>query len=337
MTCKRNDKMPNVSFEELVGEIAKLKSKRVMISFHSLGDTDAIASAVGMSIVLHGSVIAAPDKATSNALRIMSKLGFDTSIIKESFVDDAEAVILVDVNNFENCGTFREKLSDFKGPVMVIDHHKKIEDKDNMRIFDEESYNSASSIVYDLLHSFNISINVQLAKLLSMGIISDSAEFKNAMPDTFIQLGELFNTAKTTYMDLLEEVEHISPASERIKTINDILASKSVVHGNLLFMYGNAHAYANLAADDAIKMGADVVIFKSISNNEVSLSSRLRPTLDKKYGIHLGSIMKELSSIIKGTGGGHPCAAGAYGPESSSSDEFIEKFISKILDKVGKA
>ncbi|MGC8538006.1 MAG: DHH family phosphoesterase [Candidatus Micrarchaeia archaeon] len=328
--------MPNVSFKDLRAELEGLSDKRVMVSFHSLGDTDAIASAIGIATILPGSVIAAPDKVTSNALRIMSKLGFDSTVIKDSFIDDADAIILVDVNNFENCGSFREKLGKFANPVIVIDHHRKIEDRSNMRIFDEESYNSASSIVYDLMRDFNISITQQLAKLIAMGIISDSAEFKNAMPDTFVQLGELFRLAKTTYIDLLEEVEHISPASERIKTINDILGAKAEVHGNLLFMYGDAHAYANLAADDAIKLGADVVIFRSVGNNEVSMSSRLRPTLDKKYSIHLGAIMKSLSPIIAGTGGGHPCAAGAYGPTIDKADEFMEQFISEIIEKVEK-
>ena len=328
--------MPNVSFKDLRAELAKLNGKRVMVSFHSLGDTDAIASAIGIATILPGSVIASPDKVTSNSLRIMSKLGFDSTIIKDSFMDDAEAIVLVDVNNFGNCGAFREKLDKFANTVIIIDHHKKIGNKPNMSIFDEESYNSASSIVYELLRDFNISIDQRLAKLIAMGIISDSAEFKNAMPDTFVQLGELFRLAKTTYMDLLEEVEHISPASERIKTINDILGAKAEVHSNLLFIYGNAHAYANLAADDAIKLGADVVIFRSASSNEVSISSRLRPTLDKRYGIHLGSIMKSLSNIIAGTGGGHPCAAGAYGPAIDKSDEFVERFIGEILEKVGK-
>lgn len=326
-----------MSFEELRKEIASLNGKRVMVSFHSLGDTDAIASAMGMAAMLPGSIISAPDKITPNALRIMVKLGFDSSVIKNSFMEDAEAIILVDVNNFENCGAFREKLEGFKGKVVIIDHHRKIEDQANMRIFDNEGFNSASSIVYDLMRTSSVDINAPLAKLIAMGIISDSAEFKNAMPDTFVQLGELFRMANTTYIDLLEEVEHISPASERLKTIGDILAAKAEVHSNLLFMYGHVHAYANLAADDAIKIGADVVIFESIGSNEVSLSSRLRPTLDERYGIHLGLIMKELSGIISGTGGGHPCAAGAYGPATDKGNEFIERFISKIIEKVEPA
>ena len=60
--------MPNVSFKELKAELAKLNGKRVMVSFHSLGDTDAIASAIGIATILPGSVIAAPDKVTSNSL-----------------------------------------------------------------------------------------------------------------------------------------------------------------------------------------------------------------------------------------------------------------------------
>ena len=89
---------------------------------------------------------------------------------------------------------------------------------------------------------------------------------------------------------------------------------------------------ANMDADDAIKVGADVSLFYSISSNEISFSARLRPLLDKERGIHLGKVMASLAPIIKGHGGGHPCAAGAYGRESDAAQEFVNSFISTVLN-----
>lgn len=147
-----------------------------------------------------------------------------------------------------------------------------------------------------------------------------------------MQLGELLAIAGTDYISLMTETGHISPAEERAKTVEDVMEAKVFVRNGLLFMHGACHAYANLAADDAIRIGADVALFHSLGR-EVSFSSRLRPTLDKKYNIHLGKIMKQLSPLIGGTGGGHPCAAGAYGSEGANASEFEERFIEAIAER----
>lgn len=316
-------------FKGIVSEIRARASGRTMVTFHSIGDTDCIASAVAISRAFPNSEVHTPDRLTANAERVLRKFGFDVDSIEKGFMEDAETVVLVDVNNFEGCGHFSAKLEAFKGKVLVVDHHTSYEDRENMSVFSDESYNSAASISYDILKELGIGVDPGLAKLLSMGIISDSAEFKNTTPRTFEQLGELFGIAKTSYIALITEAGHIAPPEEREKTITDVMNSRTFVRKGLLFMHGACHAFANLAADDAIRMGADVALFYAIGK-EVSFSSRLRPTLDRKYGIHLGRMMKQLSPLISGTGGGHPCAAGAYGTDSSGIREFEERFIEEI-------
>ncbi len=318
----------------VVSELKGISHGKVLLTFHSMGDTDAVSSAIALSLLFPNCVISTPDALTSNVLRIISKLGFEGRIRRGDFPEDIAAVVLLDVNNLEGCGKFRGRLESFKGRIIVIDHHMPFEDLANGCIFSDEGYNSSASIVYEILGAFGRVPDPSVAKLIAMGEISDSAEFKNATPKTFTQLGELFRIGKTDYITLLTEMEHISPASERIKTMNDILSSNASVVGDLLVVRGVAHAYANLAADTAIKAGADLALFYSISRQEVSFSARLRPTLDRKYSIHLGSVMKELSAIIKGTGGGHPCAAGAYGPGIDRCEEFQERFMEKLSSKV---
>lgn len=327
--------MPYVDFNAVVSEIRSRRATKTMLTFHSVGDTDAISSALALSRAFPNSAVCTPDKLTANAVRILAKLGFDAKDIRQEFIDDAETVVLVDVNNLEGCGHFHGALDKFEGKIIVVDHHRPVEDKANMLIFSNESYNSAASISYDILKELRISVDKRLAKLIALGILSDSAELKNTMPKTFEQLGELFGIAETDYITLITEMGHISPPEERIKTVIDITNSEIFVKGGLLFMQGLSHAYANLASDASIKIGADIALFHTIGR-EISFSARMRPTLDKKYGIHLGKTMKQLSSLINGTGGGHPCAAGAYGSNIEGTEEFIKRFIETITESTGK-
>ncbi len=322
--------MPVIDFSGLVSELAKIKDKRVMLTFHSIGDTDSLSSAIALSCIFKNSTIAAPDRLTRNAMRIMQKLGYGEGMVSYTFPSGMDAVIMLDVNNFEGCGGFRHELNGFGGKIIVIDHHKHVEDRQNMLIFSDESFNSAAGIVYQLLKGFGTRIGGALAELISIGIISDSAEFRNANSLAFEQLGELFRIAGTDYITLVAKLGHISPPEERLKTVSDIINSRAFMSNGLLFMEGECHAYANLAADSAIRIGADVALFYSIGG-EVSFSARLRPTLDKKYGIHMGEMMKELAPIIKGAGGGHPCAAGAYGPGGD-----VRMFVSGFMDGLAK-
>ncbi len=311
------------------------RDKRVLLTFHSFGDTDSVSSAVALSKYFGNSIVATPDIITANCGRIMKRLGLDPSRIKSTFDDKADIIFMLDVNNFEDCGSFRYKLEESKKPIVIIDHHSPKEiPNDNVHVMNDEGYNSAASIVYKLLGSLGADIDPVTAKMLLAGIISDSAELKNTTALTFIQIGELLKTAKTEYTQFLEEIAHVAEAEARAKTMEDVRRATMDIRDNMLFVYGSAHAHANLAADAAIKMGADVALFDTDNGKEFSVSARLRSPLDKKYGIHLGQIMKMLAPMIRGSGGGHPCAAGAYGPSGATAGNVTDRFIEEILRRV---
>ena len=278
--------------------------------------------------------IATPDIITANASRILQRLGFEYVNIGNKFDENADLVVLVDVNNFEDCGAFKNHLDGFKGKTVIIDHHapKEIQ-KENVFVFNDEGFNSAASIVFSLLRQMEQGIEGNVAMLLLAGIVSDSADLRNSTPDTFIQIGILLKIGGGDYVDLLEKMEHIADAAARAKTITDITNSRVEIVEGLLYVHGRAHAHANIAADAAIGIGADLALFISEEPKEIAFSARLRGPLDKRLGIHLGHIMKSLAPIIGGNGGGHPCAAGAYGPVESRGVEFEREFLAEIIKR----
>ena len=60
----------------------------------------------------------------------------------------------------------------------------------------------------------------------------------------------------------------------------------------------------------------------------------MQPYLDKKLGIHLGSLMQEAGSMLEGNGGGHPCAAGAYGPAKDNINIAANRILNSIRRKI---
>ena len=326
--------MKLLNFEALKFIAEENREKRVLITFHSIGDTDSVSSAVALSKYFKNSKIVTPDMITANAARLMKRFGFAPENITNIFDPKNDLVIMVDVNNFEDCGPFRYHLESFPGNILIVDHHalKEIE-KDTVNVFNDESFNSAASIVFRLLEALNYRLDKNASGMVLAGIISDSADLRNAAPATFVQIGVLLSNAGLEYTEMLEIMQHVAEPQARLRTIEDVVHSKKDIMGDMLFMTGRAHAHANLAADSAIKIGADVALFYSESEKEVSFSARLRSPLDRRLGIHLGVVMKQLAKTINGNGGGHPCAAGAYGPVAmlEKADEFTQNFIVEVM------
>ncbi len=324
--------MKKINLQALEFIVKENKDKNVVITFHSMGDSDAVSSAISLSGYFSNARVVTPDSITTNAGRILKTLGFNPNAITHDFDENVDMIVMVDVNNFEDCGTFRYKLEEFKKDILIIDHHApKDIATDNVSAFNDEHYNSACSIVYELLESLGMEVDDKIAMILLSGIISDSADLKNATAKTFIQIGQLLGIAKMDYYEFLDNMSHVSDPISRAKTFEDISKSTVEVIDDMLIVHGKAHSHANIAADYAIKIGADFALFYSENNTELSFSTRLRPPLDKKLGLHLGIMMKGVAKRLGGNGGGHPCAAGAYGPIGTDPKEIEELIISQVL------
>lgn len=298
-----------------------------------MGDRDGVGSAIALKSYLTNSTISTPDFITNSSRRMISELSKSVKIAS-LFPKDTDIVIVLDANNFEALGSFREKIEAFGKDVLFIDHHLDQHEEEALE-FSDEDYNSTASIIYDVLDKLGAMINNDAALALINGIISDSAEFHNMTAKTFRQLSELLEKTNLKYSEILFRFNEIVPVENRLNTLNDIKTAKTEVVKNYLLIYGKSSMHANIAADTAIKLGADAAIFWMINPNEVSISGRLKPSLDSKLSIHLGKVMREIAPIIKGNGGGHPSAAGAYGPKKENLQQAIDRILERIRQKLG--
>lgn len=323
--------MPNLKDIESLADFLRAHSEdKTMISFHSIGDMDSVASAYGLSRILKNSEIRTPDFITSNAKFALQEAGISFAETSNGFDSNAKMIALVDVNNFEDCSSFEEPLRKNSGKVLIIDHHAATEIPE-ATVFNDESYNSTASIIYELIKILGIECDRKMAEILAIGIYSDSAEFRNANSKSFIQIGELLEISQLSFQGLVEKLSKIAHPEAREKTIDELFSSETMIKKGMLFVKGSTSVHAGIAADDAIKIGADVALFYSQSEKEIAFSARCRPGLEVQMNMHLGKLMKALAGRIGGNGGGHPCAAGAYGPLKDGRDIFIKEFEEKVF------
>jgi nanoRNase/pAp phosphatase (c-di-AMP/oligoRNAs hydrolase) len=315
-----------LSFEKVCKAVLEAKGRRVAITFHAVGDRDGVGSAVALSEYFRDAVIVTPDFLTNNAKRMLAQAGYSKKIGSD-FPEDREVLIVTDANNLEVMGKFKSDISRFTGRIIFIDHHPAKDyglEKDAM-VFNDEGYNSASSIVYEILRKNNEKISKRGALLLLSGIIADSSDFQNATPQTFRQVSELLGIAETDYADVIEYFHQDINVRSRYQLMRDIFSAKTEIVGDYILMYGQTAGSASLAAETAINFGADGSVFWAERESDVSISARLRAPLDKRLGIHLGRTMQESGRNGGGSGGGHPCAAGAYGLRKDLGQKAAEE------------
>ncbi len=334
-----HDLVQVISFDQLLGLIKGYFNRDVLITFHSIGDRDAVGSAVALSEYMPHAVVATPDFLTNNARRMLSSVGYEKKI-SAKFVP-ADVVIVTDADNTSVLGPFSKDLLNFTGEVLFIDHHLRIDDintelprASKVYVFSDESFNSTCSIIFAALEKLGAKISKQAATLLINGMIADSADLQNASAYTFLQMSKLFEISGTTYAALQEQYHAYIPVSNRFMTMQDVKNASIENTGKYIIVYGKATEHANVAADTAMNMGADAAVFWSITESEASISARLRSPLDKQLKIHLGAFMQDIAKLLNGSGGGHACAAGAYGPEKDKVEEAARLVINKLKDKM---
>lgn len=326
--------MRKVAFKELCGILKEYKDRKVLLTFHSIGDRDGVGSAAALSSFFTNSIIATPDFITNNAKKMLEYVG-RFGRLETRFHEDSDLAVILDANTPDVLGEFKERLSKFNGSVLIVDHHAPHDDfNGDVSSFNDETYNSTASIVYDALKALGAEVPKDAAFLLLNGIIADSADLRNSSPKTFRQIADLLEISKVDYSFISEYFHANVPVNNRYETVEDICASKAEIVGDYVIMYGRARARANVAADAALNLGADAAVFWVTTEREASLSARLLSPLDKKLGIHLGLVIEGVAKTVGGTGGGHACAAGAYGPRREGAQDAGEEVVRKIKEKM---
>jgi nanoRNase/pAp phosphatase (c-di-AMP/oligoRNAs hydrolase) len=285
----------------------KIASKRIVITFHLLGDLDAVASAIALCRFLgKKAVIAAPDRPTAAARRLLEYTQTPCCPWGEISHSPSDFVIALDSSS-------PRLLPHLAGvrPDLMVDHHaRRGGELSAKKVINDPAASSTCEMLYFLLKPLD---RLSCISLL-IGMLADSAHFKYATPRTFLAASRLLERSNLSYSQLLALSEAPESLSERIEALRSCESVTADRMGEHIVAVATAKSHEAHFADLLIHMGADAA-FVGCEGEEGRISARMRKSL--KGILRLDSLMYEVGKAMKGSGGGHECAAGATGEKGT--------------------
>lgn len=284
--------------------------ENVIIVPHKNVDFDAIASAIGFSLIASkmkkNPYIVVDDNPCSidhGVQVIMDEAKKTCPIInRDKYLQmkkDNDLIVLVDVNK-KYLISLKDDIDD-NSRVMIIDHH----DSDENTVcadcdYIDTSMSSASEIVMKLLSIYRIKPNACVANYLLAGIYLDTNKFtKNVTPDTMsivtklLECGANMNRVTDLFTEDFNSDRRVQELVSKAKITNYSVAT-------IVANQENEYSREELAkaSDYLLKFGVDAAFaVGNIGDGTVAISAR------SKERVNVGEVMHELE------GGGNPFSA----------------------------
>jgi nanoRNase/pAp phosphatase (c-di-AMP/oligoRNAs hydrolase) len=284
-----------------------LKGRQPIITFHSLGDLDAVGSAIALQRFLgKRAIIAPPDRPNAASRKLLDYTETPTTLFSSLKLSPSCAIIVLDSSS-------PHLLSHLAGvqPDIIIDHHARFGGEISAK--KEINDPSASSTCEMLYFMLNPTDRISCIALL-LGIVSDSAFFRHASSRTFEAAGALLERCGLSYSQIAALSSTPETLDERIEALRSCQSVSSERLGEHIVATAMAKSHEAHFADVLVHLGADIA-FVGCLGEEARISARMRESL--KGRVRVDRIMFEVGKVLGGSGSGHELAAGASGsPEN---------------------
>ena len=314
---------------------ASRRVQRIVVLCHHHADPDAVGSSVVLADVLKQvgarSLAGASEAISLASQRVLEAFG------KEITLDpplDADLVVLVDTSSLEHLGKLGARLRQRAPKLVVIDHHRPVEEMKNLASFHlvREDVTSVSELILKLIEDLGIGLKPEQASLLLAGIISDTGHLRLANDRTFESINSLIK-AGADYRRVLEAIKPPEDISKRVAMLK--AAQRLEIHKiqDHLVVFSELGSFEGDAASMLARIGADVAVVGSEEKGGFRLCGRARQELIAITQLHLGEVMEELAKAFGGWGGGHAGAASMNGKGKLAD---VKKHLLKSLQKALK-
>lgn len=285
------------------------KCNVVGITFHVSPDGDSIGSALALALGLKKlnkkAYIICKDKIPNIFEFLPGSREIDGTHI--SITEDTECLVALDCGDIKRLnGDFNFDIKDYE--VLNIDHHLSNDMYGDVNFVNTKAC-AVGEIVYDILRTMDIELDIEIATCLYTSIITDcgSFSFSNTTSATHIIAGELIKTG----MDFNEIHRRVYNNKEfhKIKLLGKVINKMYLqLNNRLCVMELTKDMYNDFCNDisdtsDIISVGMDidsieVVAFFKEREDDVKVSLRAKNRIDvRKIAEYFG-------------GGGHTKAAG---------------------------
>jgi len=304
--------------KDLKKYLISLKNTPLIITFHSFGDIDSCTSALALKRFLGpAAIIALQDTINSQAKNVLKDYLKEFVKFKKAIKKFPNAkIIVLDCNE---PGMLKHNI---KQVDVLIDHHALQQKTIKSKYYwiDPEASSSAQMIA----QLIKPKKQPQIAKLLLLGIVNDSANFSHANYNTFLITGKLLKDNNIKFEDIEKELYYYDKLEKRLEIIKSFSAAKIYSQYGFIAMTAKVDRYETSIAENFIKVGVDVAFVASKKDKSTIIVARL----NKKNStfVDLSLLMGRVGQMFKGNGGGHPMAAAA------SFEITDDKTIDKILE-----
>lgn len=313
---------------------ASKRGQRILVLCHHNADPDAVGSSLALVDALKQLGAEARAGVSEGISRVSGSIL--KAAAREIAIDpplDADLIVLVDTSSFEHLGELGEEVKQKALELVLIDHHRPVEEmKQHAKYyFVREESASESELILELIHELGAELTPEMAFLLLAGIISDTGQFRFAKGATFEAANDLVK-AGADYSRVLEALRLPEDPSRRIAMLKAARRLRSYKISDRLVALSKLSSFEADAAAMLVRVGADVAVVGSQKRDKIRLCGRAREELIKGTQLHLGKLMSEMAKQFNGTGGGHAGAASMTGDgKLADANKYLLKTLQQML------
>ena len=293
---------------EKTSKLVSSLSGKTLVTFQSLADLDAVASAIAIS-----KIVPRPEIRSTGGMNAQSRavLGhFGLAIPQLESLKGYSNVVIVDACTADSLGAWGRQIEGFAGRKIIIDHHVHSGRMKADFVLEMPSRSSTCEIVLEILDSAKSKIDNSTALLLASGITSDTAFWKSANDSSFAAMARLLQLAgkgRKDYQKILTIINRPANPEMTRKIIECIGNASLVLKENLSVATSQSNAFHLQCAAGLVRLGCDYA-FVADRDRGIVLAARS----DRVDG-SAGKIMEKVGKKIRGSGGGHEKVGGARG------------------------
>jgi phosphoesterase RecJ-like protein len=221
-SLSENASMPD-SFQIILDVLSK--SKRVLITTHVRPDGDALGSTAAMALALRAKGIDAHVLLLSHLpgkyAFIYRDLNVEHTEVEAGWpadfsFDAFDTLLVVDTGTWSQLPGLKDRLANFTGKKLVVDHHLTQEAWADAKLVVTEAA-AAGEIVAELIDRWNVQLTAPMARAVFLAIVSDTGwfQFSNTTPKTFRLAARLMEAGVS--IDQLYQLLYQSERSQRVK------------------------------------------------------------------------------------------------------------------------
>ena len=312
------------------------KHKSFVLTTHINPEGDAVGSELALAAFLQDLgkrvtiVNSSPTPANCSFLQDVHTIRLYPENYTADILDGADAVIIVDVNNWEHVGPFGEEIRKRAIPRVCIDHHQAVEEGFAGITISDTRAAAAGLLIYDLIVHMGGEITPPIGEAVYTAIFTDTGSFRFSNTDerVFRAAADLCSKGVNPFT-IYRKVYSKRWGAARL-TGSVLSTLESTPDGKVVWIHVTQSMFDEAAAEyedsDAL-----LELIRPIEGVELCLFFKEVPSGEIKVSLRSNGKVNAFAIAKRHGGGGHRMAAGMKldGPMKTAIENLVAECLSE--------